>query len=259
MHTFTALEDKVTGWQLSADTQNEIIEALSAEAQAGLLALLKITYNADEECSEFVFRYKSNTLDSELKVGDYLVQLNSGEFVKKSASEFEANYLHTDCDAKQTVTKVFKDAVMEKFSVTADQYTIQDLPAILEAAGVYNATEDKIVLDLRDLGLNEFSGFEILYKAAVHMASVKDTTTVKILLGNTSEASINLFNLIALQNFQGIFARMDKTQRARLIALDFTGNPTSAIAASVKEATWMDWVDDIRSVTGISRNSAVTR
>ena len=54
---------------------------------------------------------------------------------------------------------------------------------------------------------------------------------------------------------------MDKTQRARLVSIRFNANSDdySAVATSVDEATWMDWIDDIRDVTGIKRNSAVTR
>ena len=264
-HVFTAVEDKVTGWQLSSETQNEIIEALSKEAQSGLLAKLSMTYNKNADCNEFVFRYKSDSNESTLSVGDYLVELNTGNLVVKSAKDFEANYMHTDCDPIQNHNQSIVDAVIGLFKdhgvATKDAYTIQNVSAAVHSAGWFDRDKNIITLKLNDQALKDFNDFEILYKGAVHAEGIDENTTVVLDLTNNATGNSNLFNLIALQQLLGIFRRMDKTQRARLTSIKFNanGDDYSAVATSVDEATWMDWIDDIRDVTGIKRNSAVTR
>ena len=264
-HVFTAVEDKVTGWQLSSETQNEIIEALSKEAQSGLLAKLSMTYNKNADCNEFVFRYKSDSNESTLSVGDYLVELNTGNLVVKSAKDFEANYMHTDCDPVQNHNQSIVDAVIGLFKdngvATKDAYTIQNVAVAVNGAGWFDKDKNIITLKLNDQALKDFDDFEILYKGAVRAEGIDENTTVVLDLTNNATGNSNLFNLIALQQLLGIFTRMDKTQRARLVSIRFNANSDdySAVATSVDEATWMNWIDDIRDVTGIKRNSAVTR
>lgn len=264
-HVFTALEDKVTGWQLSSDTQAEIIDALSKEAQAGLLAKLAMTYNKNTDCNEFVFRYKSDSNESSLSVGDYLVALNTGTLVVKGAKEFESNYIHSDCDPVQSHNQSLVDAAISLFKdygITSQaDYTIQNLAVAIQKAGWFNSEKNVITIKLNDQALKDFDSFEILYKGAVHVEGIDENTSVVLDLSNNTTGNPNLFNLIALQQLLGIFARMDKTQRARLTSIKFEadGDDFSAVATSVDEATWMDWIDDIRDVTGIKRNSAVTR
>ena len=217
-HVFTAVEDKVTGWQLSSETQNEIIEALSKEAQSGLLAKLSMTYNTN-----------------------------------------------TDCDPIQNHNQSIVDAVIGLFKdhgvATKDAYTIQNVAVAINGAGWFDRDKNIITLKLNDQALKDFDDFEILYKGAVRAEGIDDNTTVVLDLTNNATGNSNLFNLIALQQLLGIFRRMDKTQRARLTSIKFNanGDDYSAVATSVDEATWMDWIDDIRDVTGIKRNSAVTR
>ena len=75
-------------------------------------------------------------------MGDYLVELNTGNLVVKSAKDFEANYMHTDCDPIQNHNQSIVDAVIGLFKdngvATKDAYTIQNVAVAVNSAGWFD-------------------------------------------------------------------------------------------------------------------------
>lgn len=88
-HKYTNIEADVEVVQLSTETSAEITKLLTNEAAKELLASLTVTTNEAKECNEFTFRYRSETVTQNLKIGDYLVKLNTG--LLKVYTEAELN------------------------------------------------------------------------------------------------------------------------------------------------------------------------
>lgn len=256
MHIYTAIEDKVESVQLSTETQQEVTQLLSAEAEHELLSKLFITHNDEADCNEFVYRYRTDTVDSKLNVGDYLVKMNAGTLVAMSAAKFESEYLHTGCDVKQTAVKSLAAVVVERLGIA--EFTVDAVKAAIPDAWI---SDKKITVDLKDACLNAVEGLDILLNGLFASEKFTAESTITLDFSNSTTDQFNIFNLIQLDTMRGIFTRLNKDPRKQITALTFvgTGDAPSAVADSVTEAQFYNWVDGVRSTTGVASNSAITR
>lgn len=90
--SFTHVEDTVEAVRLMADTQAAVIEALAPEATSDLFARFHVDFDEAEGCIAVVFRYKTDSTESTLMKGDYLVKLSTGRFVARTEEDFLKEY-----------------------------------------------------------------------------------------------------------------------------------------------------------------------
>lgn len=276
IHTFKNIEAEMTGWCLSADTQTEITEALSKAAQNNMLSKLIVTANEDTGCNDYTFRYKNASIDSTLSAGDYLVKLNTGEYVAYSKEDFEATYVHTDCDPTITITKSPKQALVDFVKAYYPQAGINSEEDLTSAKLSVVAENLKSwlkngVFDIKftDCAITDPTGLAELLATFTGASFITDEVKFTLNFSNGAynsdtepNTNPNLFNLIGLQQLYGELRQLKSSVLKRLIGITFQSvghDAPSAVAPSVTEAQFYDWVDEIRGIAGITTNSAIKR
>lgn len=275
IHRYKHIEADIDVYKLAADSQAEITDVLSKQAQYGLLSELHITYNSDVGCNEFSFRYKSQTTLSTLTVGNYLVELNDGTYIVKDASTFETEYIDVDCEATQAVIQSVDEAILglvEKDMTDLGLTSTTELDATAYSKIVEKLSSWKkgnvVTINLVSCGISEPVGLNKLLTAFAGASFVDENTTFTLNFNNNKASttypvvSINLFNLIGLQQFIAEFRKVEKEVAAKVTAMTFISEDEdgiSAVGTSVSESQWLDWIDDVRAVTGINSNKAISR
>lgn len=90
--SFHHTECQVEAMQMAPDTSADIVTTLAGEAGKGLLANFSATYNPSTNTYDTTYRYRTESTDKTLTIGNYLVKLNSGEYQVMTAEEFLAEY-----------------------------------------------------------------------------------------------------------------------------------------------------------------------
>ena len=256
-HKYTNIEADVEVIRLSPETSAEVTTILVNEAARELLASLSIVYNATLECNEFVYRYRSETRNQTLNVGDYLVKLNTGLLRAYTPKDFEGDYKHNAAceEGELTVTKSVLAALQERYGVT----DIKDIASKLTE--VYDETNNTLVVNFTNLALVDPTGVGSVLKAIFDSGKIPATATYVLNFNNTSDENRNRFDLTGLQLIIGEINTCENAQRRSIVGLTFIGEnmATSAVSSVVSEDDWVDYIEDVRRATGIKRNSAIKR
>lgn len=91
--SFKHVQAEVEAIQLSAATQNDILTALSAASSDGQFSTFSFAENSETGCADITFRYKTDSTNSVLSAGSYLVKLPTGQFTVRTADEFNASFV----------------------------------------------------------------------------------------------------------------------------------------------------------------------
>lgn len=256
-HKYTNIEADVEVVQLSTETSAEITKLLTNEAAKELLASLTVTTNEAKECNEFTFRYRSETVTQNLKIGDYLVKLNTGLLKVYTEAELNGIYKHSSqCEEGELeVTKKLIDALFERYNVS----DIKDVAAKLSEA--YDSETNTIIVDFTNLAVTDPTGMGEVLQAINDSTVVSDTTFYQINFGNTSDTNRNRFDLTGLQLIIGEINTLLKLQRKHINGLTFVGQngAKSAVSTVVLDDDWVDYIADVRAITGMPKNSSVKR
>ena len=276
---YSHIESTVEAVQLSADSQYEVVAALAKEAEAGLLSTLNIEYDSTSKCYQFVFRYKTDTVESTLVVGDYLVRLNEGNYIRCDEATFEERYLPTfqDADAMPAhpqspkgalvafIKAFYPDAgINSEADLTADK--LQTIVDGLKAW--YNEETDTFDLKFCDCSITDPSGLADLLAAFPKASFIKDTTVFTLNFNNGAwhegdpNTEPNCFNYAGLQSLIGELKQVDPDYAKRLVGITFLSvghNAPSAVAASVTDAQWDDFVTNAMAITGVKARADIKR
>ena len=273
--TYTYLEEKVEAIQLSPNTQLEVIKALVVDLEGSLLTKLSVEYSSTSKCYEFTFRYKTDSVESVLTVGNFLVRLNTGNYVVRSAEEFLKNYLNTSVDPiipedqkqspKQSIVSFIKKFFPDAGINTEADLTPEAMKQVVEGMkGWYDAKNDVFDIKFCDCGIVDPTGIADMMKSFPQASYMKDTTTFTLNFNNGAwkEGDPNIypnqFNYIGLQQLVGELKKIDTATRTRLTAVTFMSvkqNSPSAVAPSVTEAQWNAFCDEMIRVTGVKTST----
>lgn len=277
--TFTHLEEKVEALQLSPASQSAIVKALGAEAAALLLTKLAVDYSTTKGCYEFVFRYKTDTVESNLTVGDYLVRLNTGSYVVRTEEQFLQDYIHTAVDPiipvedQKTPKKALVDFVKAFYPGAGiedeDDLTPEALQQISNGLSAWYDPE-KNVFDIKftDCSIVDPTGLVDIMSAFPSASFMNDQTTFTLNFNNGAyhegdpNTKPNQFNYISLQLLEGELKKLSKDMQKRLVGITFlsvkTGSP-SAVAPSVTDAQWLSFCNGVMAFSGITTSTAIKR
>lgn len=258
---YTHIEEYVEAVQLTPETQETVVKAFNEPASRLEFSKLNIVYNVQEACYEFVFRYKEDSVDSTLKVGDYLVRLNQGNYTAMTEADFKAQYIHTAVDPiiPAADIRTAKGAVVEFIQAyfpsagikSEEDLTEENLRAVSNGLlSWYDAPTNTFHVKFNDCGMVSFQGFADLLKAFPAANFMKDDTVFVLEFpnGNYDPTSIhktpNMFNLIALEGLIGELKKLSPEILRRVVGIDFLsykdGTP-SAVAPSVTDEQFYDW------------------
>lgn len=276
---YTNIESTVTAYQLSSATSNEIGSLLIGEAANSLLASFTANYNNSTGTHTYKFRYKDDSVVSTLNESDYLVLLNTGKYVAYTAKAFEDEYIDTNKDVVPIQAKTplesftaFIQKTYTDLAVTDTSDCLTKMPQIVEKLRTwYTDSSDTLTLNFTNYAMVDPKGINKIINPFIKATYVKDTTKIVLSFGNIGPESrnireldrtnINSFNLIALQELVGELKKLDKNLRSKITAASFIGTngAPSSVSSAVTEGQWLDIIDELRNVTGIGRNSGVTR
>ena len=277
--SFRNIESDVTAIKLNSASTGEIGKLLGKEAALQMLATFSAIYSEAEACHNYSFRYKDETIDSKLVPGDYLVKLNTGKYVARTPESFESEFIYTDDDI------VPIDAKTPLYSFTA-MVTKKYVDLAIKDQEDCLARMNLVVEKLRDwyttranLITLDFSNYAMISPVDLHhiinpfgkATYMNGDTQITLNFNNVGPESrnvkdldrskINSFNLVGLQELIGELKLVDKEVRSKITSASFVGTlgAPSAVASSVTEGQWLDIIDELRNLTGISRNASVTR
>ena len=276
-NNYTHQESIVQAIQLSSDTYPEIVTSLGRELENGLLATFNATYNSNDQCYEFTFRYKTDSVESKVTVTDYLVQLNAANYVVRDAKTFEQEYLPTYKDEEvmpdhpQTpmgalitfIKSFFPDIVIEDSKLSEEQ-----LAQVLEGVkSWYDAETDQFNVAFSNCGIIDPTGLADFLKAFPRASYIKDTTTYILDFHNgkadpNGNNQSNMFNKAGLDSLVGEMKKLDKNIVKQLTHINFSSLESTvhnAIAPSVTDAEFTQFCTDIMSVTGIKSTGDIKR
>ncbi len=282
--SFRNIESDVTAIRLSSDSSGEIGKILGKEAGLQLLSNLTAKFSEADGCHLFTYRYRDETTDSTLNPGDYLVKLNTGKYLARSAADFESEFIHTENDVLPAKPLNVVDnfvAIMSKkyidLSISGREDCLERMNLVVEKLRDWYTTKANILtLDFSNYSMISPTDIHLILEPFGKATYMKKNTQIilnfdnNIQSGNTIAAratreiersKINSFNLVGLQELVGELKLVSRDVRSRITAASFVGNlgAPSAVASSVTEGQWLDIIDDLRNLTGIARNSAVTR
>lgn len=278
-NVYRNIESDVVAHQLTSETTGDIGKMLGGEAVAQLLATLHAEYSDATNCHTYKFRYKDETIDSVLSAGDYLVQLNTGKFVARAAVDFESEYINTDNDIVPIEAANPVDTFTTKMQALYVDLGIADRADCLKKLNLiveklrswYNIKVNLLTLDFTNYAMVSPVELHLIINGFATATYLNKETQIVLALGNLGPASrnvrdldrttLNSFNFIGLQELVGELKLTKKDIRDRITSITFAGTngAPSAVATSVTEGQWLDIIDDLRNVTGMSRNSAVKR
>lgn len=277
LREYTFLEDKVEALPLDEQCNSKIAALLGNELELGMLSSLKAVFNREKNVYEYVFRYKSETIDKKLLAGDFLVQMNDGCFVCQAASDFLAKYGYTGADLQPvdgglTIAEALAallnpeaepqsgdepltgDESTETEAVVVSVDTVKTLLA--ENAEAFDNETKKYTAKLNDANVVSFTGLDVFVAAAAALAAEANEEAKLVLdFSNEADATPNLFDGIALQKLIAELKKLSAEERALLVGLNFSG----AVQQSVSADLWDKFSKDIVALTGISSNSAIQK
>lgn len=263
---YTHLEEKVEAIQSTPENKERIIEALSNEAENGLLSKLTMKYNSGTLCYDIVFRYKTATTQLTLNASDYLVKLNSTMFTVMSEKEFKQIYLPTEDDfyipdAKrktvfQALITIAKNHAIYNINSISD-FVPEKLGKLLEKLqDWYNPVTNNFDLKLMHSGIIEPAGISVIVNALPVASFMNKDTTISLNFTNAVTAIVddavpNMFNLIGLQTLAGELTKI--SEEKKISGVDLSGEidkGISAVAKSVSEPQWNTFVVNASLATG---------
>lgn len=276
-YTYSHQESEVPAIQLSTDTCPDVSAALGKELEKGLLTTFQAEYDTANRCYNYVFRYKTDSVDSTLEPTDYLVQLNTGNYVVRDAETFAADYIPTykDEDVMPEVPKTPKKALVDfiaKFYPDAgitseDQLTAEALKTVAEGLKAwYDAESDTLDLKFTDCSIVDPTGLADLMSAFPQASFIKETTKFTLNFNNGAwhegdpNTDNNCFNRAALDILVAEIKKCDDANR--LIGVTFMSvghDAPSAIAPSVTDDEWLSFCSDLMSCTGIQSVGDIKR
>lgn len=125
---------------------------------------------------------------------------------------------------------------------------------------LYSET-NTIIVDFTNLAVTDPTGMGEVLQAINDSTVVSDTTFYQINFGNTSDTNRNRFDLTGLQLIIGEINTLLKLQRKHINGLTFVGQngAKSAVSTVVLDDDWVDYIADVRAITGMPKNSSVKR
>lgn len=276
-NNYSHQESVVQAIQLSPDTCPAISQALGDELEKGLLNTFQAEYSSTDRCYTYVFRYKTDNVDSTLEIDDYLVQLNTGNYVVRDAETFEAEYMPTykDEDVMPEVPKTPKKSLVDfisKFFPDAgitDESQLTSDKLLTVAEGLedwYDAEQDVMDIKFTDCSITDPTGLSDLLKAFPQASFIKETTKFTLNFNNGAwhegdpNNDNNCFNKAALDILIAEIKKCDTAKR--LIGITFMSvghDAPSSIAPSVTDSEWLNFCSEAMGCTGIASVGDVKR
>lgn len=276
---YTHLEEKVEAIQLTPKTQSIVCAAIAEACIANLLTKLHVDFNNQKACLEFVYRYKTDTVESNLNVGDYLVRLNAGQYIVRTEEQFLEEYIHTAIDPivptekQKTPKKALVDFITAFFpDAGIENEADLDKAALEKVAEGLNAwyDTDKNIFDIKftDCSITDPTGIADIVKAFPGASFMNDETTFTLNFNNGAyhegdpNTDPNYFNLIALQLLEGELKRVPAEMQQRLVGITFLSEKNdspSAVTPSVTDEQWNTFVLNVMGFTAIKRQSDIKR
>ena len=276
-NNYTHSESIVQAIQLNAETSSAVSQALGNELVKGLLATFNVTYNSNERCYEYTFRYKTDSVDSILTSGNYLVQLNTATYVVRDAATFESEYLPTYEDEAlmpdnpQTPMEAIITFIKKYFPTIEvdDKLDSDQMGKVLESLKTwYDSEKNQFTIHFNHVGMIDPTGLAELFAGFPQASYMNESTTFILDLsnGNVQEEDANkennIFNYAALQSLYGELMKLDSAVVKRLVQIDFSskdGDAPSAIAPSVTDAQWSTFCTDVMAISGITSTAGFKR
>lgn len=258
---FTHIEETVSAIQLSNATQADIIAAITAEAGNGFLSKLTMEYVNNDRCYHITFRYKTSTVDLNLNPTDWLVKLNTGNYTVMTNAEFETTYVNTSVDpiipVKVGVMEHFLNLANKVLPKATDKLTLEVMKDLFEADAVkswYNADTNVMSLRFVNAGIVDPQGLATVM-AMIPVASYMKADTAFALnfcnnVVSEAEPNKNQFNKIALQLLEGELRTCVNMKEIEEINFSGMNDAPSAIAPSVTEEQWQEFVLSFNKITG---------
>ena len=275
---YSHIESIVDAVPLSSDTQTDVVSALGEAAVDGLLNTLNIEYSSSDRCYNFVYRYKTDSTESQVRVGDYLVRLSEGNYVVCDEEEFEQRYLPTYQDQdvmpphpqtpKESLVTFIKKYYPDAGINSPADLTEDKLGTVAEGLkDWYNEDLDTFTVHYNHTGMIDPSGLADVFKAFPRASFIKDTTKFILDLSNgdvqegDANTENNCFTYGALQTLVGEFKKMNKSVVKRVTSITFEGRSgaPSAVAPSVTDEQWNSFADEIMPLTGITARNQLKR
>ena len=275
---FLHVEDRVQAACLSSDNHLAIADVLRKECINGQLNKLSMVYNENKGCMEFSYRYKSESTDNALSVGDYIVRKNTGAYEVREATDFLSEYIDITQDPTVDAPQTPAQSVLSFLQATypdAGIKSVEDLHngtiAQLLVDGLaswYDSATDTFDIKFTDCSIVSPLGLNALLSAMPRASYMTDETKFILNFNNgayhdgDANTHPNLFNYIALQELLGEIKDLPVAIRRRLTGISFMSQKKgvpSAIAPSVTTDQWIQFLTDIMKITGIASASDIRR
>lgn len=92
MSSYTHVNNEVEALQLTKETKADITKALMEALSLGNICELTVTSDPLLDSTIITYKNVNSTNAFTLNTNDYLLKLNTGDYVVMTASEFESNY-----------------------------------------------------------------------------------------------------------------------------------------------------------------------
>lgn len=267
-------EDYVEATQLTPASQATVVKALNWPATRLELSKLEIVYNVSEGCYELVWRYKDESTDTTLNVGDYLVCLNNGKFTSYTASEFNKQYFNVSVDEiipaqdQQTVEEAIINYVKAQLGVDVEEITPAIMKSVANAtADNYDSVKNIYTIKLSDMGLCDPTGIANVINSWTKAAFLNEDTKFVINLGNgfggdNGFNKDNRFTQIELMLLVRELKQVPVDFVNRIESFDFQGvnGHVSAVSASTTDEMWENFCLTLMGLCrGVSSMSKIRR
>lgn len=273
-------EATVDALQLNPENQYDIVEALTTEAVNAKLSLLNIEFSTADQCYVFTYRYLTDSKDTSLAVGDYIIRTDAGNYKVMAAADFELRYMdsYKDADAMpanpKTPAKALVDFAISSYpdvgiKSTAD-LTGDKLGKLVNAmSSFYQEPLDQFTFQFHDASIVDPAGLAELINKIPKADFMKDTTHFFFNFNNGAAApgeknnQPNCFNRAGLDALYGELKNLDDRYKKNLYGLTFRaegdGGALSAVAPSVTDEEWNEFCDNVMSNTGITIRNNIKR
>lgn len=280
---FTHIEESVNAIRYSSETQSLALEVLGEQVAALLMSKFLAEQDLISGMFNVTFRYKTDTVEQTLTDGNYLVQLNAGQFVVMTEEDFTKSYTNTSVDPIIPVSKqrIFEDVMFEYFNsmslgvtVSKDDYVTKETAAKIAEVLVplwYVSNENTFYIKCHDAGVVDPTGLgkTMDYMKDFTPEGLNENTTFIISFNNGdyadmeeeeehAEHQINLFNYIGMEKIIGELRLIDETIRKRITGIQFLSlkaGVQSPIAPSVTEEQWESFISQVQELTSATRSN----
>ena len=107
---FNYVRAVVEAVKYTKDSYKDIVDVLTADLAEGKIVTFNVSQDSDNN-AVIVYRYNSDTVDTTLEIGDYLVKYADGEVARWSADDFEAAYVEAEDQATADDAKADESTV----------------------------------------------------------------------------------------------------------------------------------------------------